>query len=222
MSALVEGERRDLEIVGVARNVKSSGLRKAAPATVYVSYLQLKNDSRATLVFRIAGSLAAAASALRRTLQPKFPDTSLEVRPLSVQVDRAMVQERLIATLASGFGVLALVLACVGVYGLLAYTVARRSKEMGIRLALGAPRKRLIAMVLTAAVRLVMVGVVLGVPAALAASRLVKSMLFGLEPTDPATIVGAVCVLSTAALVAAYLPAWRASRVDPLVALRHD
>jgi putative ABC transport system permease protein len=133
-----------------------------------------------------------------------------------------MQQERLVATLASGFGVLALVLACIGVYGLLAYSVVRRSKEMGIRLALGAQRKTLIAMVLGGAVRLVAIGVVLGVPAAWTASRLVKSMLFGLEPADPATIGGAMLLLSTAALVAAYLPAWRASRVDPLVALRHE
>jgi hypothetical protein len=120
------------------------------------------------------------------------------------------------------FGVLALILACVGLYGLLAYSVARRAKELGIRMALGAQRHRLIAMVLSSAVRLVGIGVVLGLPAAWAVSRWLESMLFGLNPADPATIGGAVLLLTTAGLVAAYLPARRASRADPLLALRHE
>src|SRR5829696_1678067 len=99
---------------------------------------------------------------------------------------------------------------------------SRRSKEMGIRLALGAQRGRLFAAVLSGALRLIVIGVGLGVPAAWAASRLIKSMLFGLEPADPATIGGAVLLLGIAALVAACLPAWRAARLDPLAALRHD
>jgi putative ABC transport system permease protein len=118
--------------------------------------------------------------------------------------------------------VLALILACVGLYGLLAYSVARRAKELGIRMALGAQRHRLIAMVLSSAVRLVGIGVVLGLPAAWAVSRWLESMLFGLNPADPATIGGAVLLLTTAGLVAAYLPARRASRADPLLALRHE
>jgi len=132
------------------------------------------------------------------------------------------MQERMMATLASGFGVLALALACIGLYGLLAYSVARRTKEMGIRMALGAQRRRVIGMIVKGAVRLVVFGIALGLPAAWAASRWVKSMLFGLTPTDPATIAAAVAVLATAALLAAYLPARRASRVDPITALRHD
>ncbi len=126
------------------------------------------------------------------------------------------------ATLAGGFGLLALTLASVGLYGLLAYSVAQRTKEIGIRMALGAQGPRVVALVLKNGARLVLIGIVLGLPAAWAASRWVESMLFGLTPTDPAAIVGAIVLLTTAAPLAAYLPARRASRVDPLVALRHE
>jgi predicted permease len=222
LSAVVRGERKDLQIVGLASNTKATGLRRTPAAIVYVPYQQLSGNVPTSFEVRASGSLTQAATALQRMLQPRFPNAPIEVVPLSAQVDGAMMQERLMATVASGFGGLALLLACVGIYGLLAYTVARRAKEMGIRLALGAQRRRLIAMVLTGALRLVAVGVALGVPSAWAATRLVKSMLFGLEPTDPATLAAAVGLLSAAALIAAYVPAWRASRVDPLVALRHD
>ena len=126
------------------------------------------------------------------------------------------------ATLAGGFGVLALTLTCVGLYGLLAYSVAARTREIGIRMALGAQGRRVVAMVLTSGARLVFLGIALGLPAAWVASRSVASMLFGLAPTDPATMAGAIIVLATAAQLAAYLPARRASRVDPLVALRYE
>ena len=126
------------------------------------------------------------------------------------------------ATLAGGFGLLALTLACVGLYGLLAYNVAQRTKEIGIRMALGAQGTRVVALVLKGGVRLVLIGIALGLPAAWAASRWVESMLFGLMPTDPATLGGAIVLLTTAAQFAAYLPARRASRLDPLAALRHE
>jgi predicted permease len=222
LSAVVRGDRKDLQIVGLSTNTSAAGLRKPPPATVYVPYLQLPDGIPTTLEVRAAGSLTNVAVALHQTLQPKLPDVPVEVLPLSVQIDGAMVQERVMATLAGAFGVLALILACVGLYGLLAYSVARRAKELGIRMALGAQRHRLIAMVLSSAVRLVGIGVVLGLPAAWAVSRWLESMLFGLNPADPATIGGAVLLLTTAGLVAAYLPARRASRADPLLALRHE
>jgi predicted permease len=222
LSAVVRGDRKDLEIVGLSTNTSAAGLRKPPPATVYVPYLQLPAGIPTTVEVRAVGSLTQVAVALHQTLQPKLPDIPVEVLPLSVQIDGAMVQERVMATLAGAFGMLALILACVGLYGLLAYSVTRRAKELGIRMALGAQRQRLIAMVLSSAVRLVLIGVVLGLPAAWAVSRWLESMLFGLRPADPATIAGAILLLTTAALVAAYLPAHRASRADPLVALRHE
>jgi ABC-type antimicrobial peptide transport system permease subunit len=126
------------------------------------------------------------------------------------------------ATLAGGFGVLALILACVGLYGLLAYNVSRRTTELGLRMALRAPRRTVIVMVLRDAVRLVAFGVLAGAPMAWAASRSVQSMLFGLKPTDPGTIAGATLLLTLAALLAAYVPARRASHLDPINALRHE
>jgi putative ABC transport system permease protein len=222
LSAKVRGQQRDLEIVGLAKNTNAAGLRAAPPATVYVAYAQLTGDIPTTLAIRAAGSLGRVTSAVRQTIQLKLPGAAIEVLPLSTQVEATIVQERMMATLAAGFGLLALTLACVGLYGLLAYSVAQRTKEIGIRMALGAQGRWVIALVLKGGARLVLIGVGLGLPLAWAASRWVKSLLFGLTPTDPAVIVGAVVLLMAAAQLAAYLPAHRASRVDPLVALRHE
>jgi predicted permease len=221
LSTIMNGEQEDLEVVGLAKDANWSGLRRAPAATVYVPYQQLKNVFT-TFEMRTAGSLAQTAAGIRRVLQSRLPDTVIEVRPLSAQVDGTMVQERALATLASAFGVLALVLACVGLYGLQTYTVARRTKEIGVRIALGAERQRIIAMVLKSAVGLVSIGVLIGLPAAWAASRWVRSMLFGLKPADPATTASAMLLLLVAALIAAYLPARRASLIDPAVALRDE
>ena len=126
------------------------------------------------------------------------------------------------ATLAGTLGILALVLASVGIYGLLAYSVARRTREIGVRMALGAERRRVVTLILNGMRRPVVVGVIIGLPVAWAASRSVQSMLFGLKPTDPLAIAGAIVALTIVAHAAAYLPARRAARVDPLVALRHE
>jgi putative ABC transport system permease protein len=222
LSTSVRGVRRDVEIVGLARDTRAAGLRVAPPPTVYVSYRQLTGDFPTTLEVRATGSIGSVASALRRALQPRLKDSPVEVVPLSAQVDARLVQERLMATLAGAFGVLALLLACVGLYGLLVYSVARRTKEIGIRMALGAQQLRVLGSVLTGAVRLVFIGIAVGLPIAWAGSRAVRSMLFGLNAVDPATIGGAILLLTAAALVAASVPAWRASRVNPMEALRHE
>jgi ABC-type antimicrobial peptide transport system permease subunit len=141
---------------------------------------------------------------------------------MTEQVERTLIQERLLAALGACFGALALILAAVGLYGLLAYTVARSTSEIGIRMALGAERTEVLWGVFKGALGLLGRGVVLGIPAAYAGSRLISSMLFGLTTTDPLTILGATLLLGGAALLAAFLPARRASRVDPLVALRYE
>ncbi len=222
LSARVRGEPRELEIVGLARDTLARDLRRAAPATVYVSYRQLTGNVPTTIEVRAAGALAPLATRLREVVQPQVPDTRVDVRLLADQVDDVMVQERLLARLAGAFGALALILVCVGIYGLLAYVVARRTREFGLRMALGARPARIVAGVLGGAARLVSIGLLVGLPAAWAGSRWVQSMLFGLEPTDVPTIAGAVSVLCLAAVAAAFVPAARAARVDPMVALRHE
>jgi predicted permease len=222
LSANVRGRRTDLEIVGLAKNTNAAGLRNSPPPTVYVAYGQLQGDFPTTLAVRAAAPSGQAASALQRALQSAMPGALIDVRLLSRQVEATMVQERMMATLASGFGILALTLTCVGLYGLLAYGVAQRTREIGIRMALGAQGNRVVVMVLRSGARLVIIGIALGLPGAWVASRSLGSMLFGLTPTDPATTGGAIIALAAAAQLAAYLPARRASRVDPLVALRYE
>jgi ABC-type antimicrobial peptide transport system permease subunit len=175
-----------------------------------------------TLGVRAAGSLSQAAENLRTVVQSKFPGTPIEVRTFRSQVESALVRERLMATLAGGFGAVALALAAVGLYGVLAYAVARRANEIGIRMALGAVRGAVMWMVIREALVQLGAGIAIGIPAALGGSRFVSSMLFGVEGTDPWTAGAASAVLTAAAMAAAFLPAWRASRVDPMVALRHE
>jgi len=132
------------------------------------------------------------------------------------------VQERVLAALAAGFGLLALLLTVVGLYGVVAFGVTQRTQELGVRLALGARRTQVIGLVLRDGAQLVAIGVVAGLPAAWLASRWVRTLLFGVAPDDPASAGVAVCLLTLAALVAAYLPARQAARTDPLLALRHE
>ena len=146
----------------------------------------------------------------------------IDVRTQQQQIDATTQQERIFASLSAGFGLLALALACVGIYGIMAYTVSQRTNEIGIRLALGAHRTQVRAMVLQQATRLAVIGVIIGIAASLALSRLVKSMLYGLKPTDPISIIGAATLLLTVALIASWIPALRASRVEPMKALRHE
>jgi predicted permease len=222
LSTKLNGTPRELEIVGVVKNANTRSLRAAPPASVFVAYTQLPSGRASTLEIRAAGALSEVAQSVRQTLQSTLPDTPIEVFPLAAQVDATIVQERMMAMLASGFGLLALVLASVGIYGLLAYGVARRTKEIGIHMALGARRRSVIALVLKGARQSLLIGLAIGLPAALGASRWVESMLFGLRPSDPVAIVAAVALLAAVAHLAAYVPALRASRVDPMVALRHE
>ena len=222
LTATLNGQRRDLEIVGVARNTDVVGLRAAPPAVIYVPYAQVPANRFAVLTVRTADGFADVAAAMRRILQPTMPNGLLEVRPLTAQVQTTMLQERLMAALAGTLGVLALVLASVGIYGLLAYAVARRRREIGVRMALGAERGGVVRLILNGMRRPVGIGVLVGLPVAWAASRSVQSMLFGLGPGDPLAVGGAVAALLLVAHVAAWLPARRAARVDPLIALRSE
>jgi len=222
LSAMVRGQRRDLEIVGLVKNTSAAGLRKAPPPMVYVSYAQLTGSFPTTLEIRARGSLGQVASAISRVLQAKLPGPRVEVRAFSTQVEDTMVQEQMMATLASAFGLLAIGLACIGLYGLLSYTVARRTKEIGIRMALGAERRTVLKMVLREGLLLTTVGIGVGLALGVVLTRLISSQLYNLSATDPATFTTVSLFLTFVVLAASYLPARRATRVDPLVALRYQ
>jgi putative ABC transport system permease protein len=213
-----------IEIVGVVKDVKYASLRNEGRAMFYLPYYQATTGrGQMTLVVRTAGDSTTVAAAVRREARAMDPAMPMfEVETLATQVAASLQQERLLATLSSGFGLLALLLSCLGLYGILSYAVARRTNEIGVRMALGADRRDVLWLVLGDALRLVLIGAALGVPAALAASRLVASQLFGISATDPGAIVAATLALLAVATLAGYFPARRATRVDPLVALRCD
>lgn len=214
----------DMQIVGVVKDAAYESLRDAPPPTVYAPLAQSPTPGRGTVTLAIdAGSATpSVAPALQRLLQSKLPVTPILVRTFSAQIDRALIRERVMAALAGGLGAVALVLATIGLYGLLAYTVTRRMNEIEVRMALGAPRGQVLWLVVGDAGRLIAFGLVCGLPAAWASSRLVSSMLFGLAPTDSVTLVGAAGALLVSGLCASLGPALRAANVDPMVALRHD
>jgi len=165
----------------------------------------------------------SVAPALRRAVQAIDPDLPLiDLRTQREQIDAAMQQERIFASLTAAFGVLALALACVGIYGTMAYSVARRTNEIGIRLALGAMPRQVLGMVLREASWLSLTGIAVGLGVALLLTRLVKSMLYGLQPADPVSLMGGAILLVAVALAASWFPARRAAGVQPMEALRHE
>ena len=223
-SASVAQPPVDLEIVGIVSDVVGNNLRAAPPATVYVPYfaVQVMSQNFSSLQVRVNGPTAPIADAIRRALQPRMLGTPVEIRSLTAQVDSASVRERLVTSLAAGLGMAALVLAAIGLYGLLAYSVASRTKEIGIRVALGANPLGVVALILRQGARLALAGIALGIATAAALSRLIDGMLFGLTPLDPATFVGVSLLLGTIAFLASCIPARRATRVDPLISIRAE
>jgi ABC-type antimicrobial peptide transport system permease subunit len=160
---------------------------------------------------------------LRREIQAIDPKLIVTViAPVRQDVERALVRERLLARLSGCFGALAAALAAIGLYGLMAHAVASRTREIGIRMALGAPRGRVLRTEVWSALRLVAIGIAVGVPAAMAGGRLIAAQLFGVAASDPVTLAAAAGLMTLLAGVAAYGPAWRASRVDPMLALRNQ
>jgi ABC-type antimicrobial peptide transport system permease subunit len=165
-------------------------------------------------------SIAAAARAVVQSIDKDLP--LIDVRTQVQQIDETIQQERIFADLTAGFGILALTLASIGIYGITAYTVAQRTNEIGIRLALGAQARQILTMVLREASWLAVIGVAVGLGASLLLTRFLASMLFGLKPNDPATLIGSAALLFAVALLAGFIPARRASRVQPMQALRHE
>jgi ABC-type antimicrobial peptide transport system permease subunit len=172
---------------------------------------------------KTAASLRSILPKLRNAVRKEDPDLPmLEARTQIEQIDATLTTERIFAMLTSGFGLLALILASIGIYGVMAYTVSRRTNEIGIRMALGAEKRSVLMMIFRETSLLTTLGVLVGILGTLAATRLVASMLFGLKPNDPVTFATGVLLLFGVALMAAIVPAWRASSVDPMNALRHE
>jgi predicted permease len=215
-------ESRAFEIVGVLRNVKYDSVRDEAPPTMYVPYMQHRVPSAVFEVRTAAdpSSIVPAIRSLVREIDPNLPvmDVSTQVE----QIERRFLQEKLFARAYSLFGGLALVVAAVGLFGLMSYSVSRRTNEIGIRIALGAQRGDVLRLVMHESMALVLVGMVLGVGVALVSGRFVATFLFGVAPRDAVTTTVASGLLAGVSALAAYLPARRASRVDPLAALRYE
>lgn len=215
---------RDYEIVGMAQDAKYANLRIAPRPTAYLPFSQMPVPlGRIHFELRTASDPMAFVPTVRRVVRELDPDLPLaDIKTQSEQIAETLVQERLFARLSSFFGGVALILACIGLYGLMAYTAKRRTGEIGIRMALGAQRSDILKMVMKETLAMVALGIVIGILASLAATRLISNMLYGLKPTDPLTLAIATSVILGVVMLAGYLPARHASRVDPAAALRSE
>lgn len=215
----------ELEIVGVMGDVKYESAREKAGPTAYRPILQVQDSDAysSDLQIRSIGNAADLTPAVRQAIAEvdnKLP--TLRITTLREQLKGTLDQEKLLAQLVSFFGALALVLACIGLYGVMAHAVVRRTKEIGIRMALGAERRNIIWMVLRETLVLILVGVAIGVPTAIGAGRFIASQLFGVGVADPLALTAATLFLTGVAVLAGLLPARKASRVNPLIALRYE
>jgi predicted permease len=216
--------RRDMEVVGVARNARYGSLKQETLPVVYIPYNQGDpQPDEMMFVLRTQGDPVSLIHAARETIHQA--DASLpvsDIRTQRAEIADILHQETMLAQLCSAFAILALIIATVGLYGTISYSVSRRTGEIGIRMALGARRGPVVWMVLREVCILIVTGLAIGLPVALATSGFLQSFLFNMKSNDPMTLGLAVAILLTAALVAGCLPARRASRIDPMTALRHE
>jgi predicted lysophospholipase L1 biosynthesis ABC-type transport system permease subunit len=219
-----------VQVVGVISDARDHSLTNPTARRVYFPYLhtdtgatQLGQSQNLRLEVRTQGDPNALVQQIRRALLSVDPTLPIDgIDPVSQLMADSIAQQRLLAQLAAGFGILALVLAAIGFYGVMTYTITRRTGEMGLRVALGAQRGDVIRMVLLDALSVVAVGLLFGLPVALFATRLLRAQVHGVAPTDPVSIALAVAVLGLSTVAAVLVPAVRASRVSPMVALRTD
>jgi predicted permease len=218
--------KQGIEIIGVVGDAKYLSLREKVPPTVYLDIPQLpQGASPGGVTFEVSSavppmSLVPPVRGLLQGVDSRLAAT--DIHTLAEQVDQSLYQERLVSTLSGFFGGLALVLACIGLYGTMSYAVARRTNEIGIRMALGAERGGILRMMLGEALLLAAIGIAIGLPSAWAVTRSISSMLYGLRTTDPLTILVATLLMAAVAVFSGYLPARRATKVDPMVALRYE
>ncbi len=214
----------DFVVVGVAADAKYNSLREETPRRFYVPFFHpIEQATFARLEVRVSGNPSSVADAVRAAVKQSAPNLPpLGIHTMNDLVSESLTSDRMVTKLTGFFGALAVLLACIGIYGIMAYAVAGRTSEIGIRIALGADRGSVIWMVLRESLVLVLIGVAIGLPAVLAVSRLIKTLLFGLTPADPWALgLPSLLMLAVAAL-AGYVPARRAARTDPMTALRYE
>ena len=217
-----DGDNREVELVGVVKDARVNGLRHNPEPTMYWPVAQEPTFMR-SLTVRASGDPALLADLVRRAVRNVSPGLPVaNVKTLRSQVEGSLTQERALAILSGTFGIAALLLVSLGLYGVISQWAVRRTREVGVRLALGATRGGVRWMVLREAFTIVLAGIAVGMPAAMATSQLLKGLLFGLTPLDPGTLLAASSALVGVAAVASYVPAHKASRVDPMVALRYE
>ncbi len=225
--AVLGKSQAEYEIVGLVKNTKYQDLREDYPPLVYVPMAQL-DDCRGdcldtdTILIRSSVPPTELTPRVKQTVAQLSPDISIEFNTLKNMIDDELLQERLMATLSGFFGFLAALLATLGLYGVMSYAVIRRTNEIGIRMALGAGRREIVGMIMRESTLLLAAGLCAGVPLSVASSRAARSMLFGLKSYDPLTLVIAAMSLAVVAVAASFVPARRASKVDPMVALRYE
>jgi predicted permease len=212
-------------IVGIVRDSKHGSPAEKPQPYAFLAVTQLTGDDQYAywLQIRSVGDPANVAGEVRAALAGIDPNLPiLKTQTIDEQLDLLIDQQRFVSKLAGFFAVLALTLACIGLYGVMTYSVVRRTNELGVRMALGAPRAGLLWMVLRESIVLLAIGVALGIPLSLAASRGIKAGLFGVNPADPFTLIAAVIIMSAALLAGSYIPARRATKIEPMVALRYE
>jgi predicted permease len=210
------------QIIGLTKDAKYYNLRREFKPAVFVAAAQKEAGSGDAFIIRSHEQLGPLLSSIKQTIFGVNTGLSFQFQTFHSQVEDSLLRERLMATLSGFFGLLAAVLATIGLYGVISYMVARRRNEIGIRIALGADRWKVLGLVLGEAGRLVAIGLVLGIALAVAAAQAAASMLYGLKPQDPLTIVIAVVLLTLVAVPASLLPARRAARLEPMIALREE
>ncbi len=213
--------RQEWQVVGVVGDVRHSALEQKASLEMYLPMAQNRDWNSMDLVVRAKLPIESLASSVRSALRGVDPDLpNSDFQPLKQLVDQAVSPRRFVTILLGGFSLLALILASLGIYGVTAYLVNRRTNEIGIRIALGAPTLAVLRMILGQGVKLTLIGLIIGLGAAFALSRELASLLFGTQATDPLTFTAIALLLTGVALLACYVPARKATKVDPMVALR--